>query len=130
LAKRNAPVDRPFAPALLARARKIVAGYQVLLWFEDGDWYGRGLELPTVLNDGKSPGKCVQNVQDAMVTTVAWMLEAGKQPPAPASQNLRTEQVNVRLTPEEKLAVESAAKQRGFDGISDFVRSAAMKAVG
>jgi uncharacterized protein (DUF1778 family) len=37
-----------------------------------------------------------------------------------------TEQINVRLTPEEKLLLEEMARSKGFRGISDFVRSASL----
>ena len=35
----------------------------------------------------------------------------------------RSAQVNVRLTPEEKAALESKAKAKGFRGLSDFIRT-------
>jgi uncharacterized protein (DUF1778 family) len=35
-------------------------------------------------------------------------------------------QVNVRLTPDEKLALEEAASQLGYQGISDFLRAAGL----
>jgi uncharacterized protein (DUF1778 family) len=54
------------------------------------------------------------------------MIESGQTPPAPASENKRTEQINVRLTPEEKLTLEEAARSKGYRGISDFVRSASL----
>jgi uncharacterized protein (DUF1778 family) len=55
------------------------------------------------------------------------VLESGKAPPSPASEDKRTEQVNVRLTKGEKFAFEDAASRQGYRGVSDFVRSAAMK---
>jgi len=57
---------------------------------------------------------------------VAYMLEIGETPPPPASDQKRTEQVNVRLTTEEKLVLEEAAHSSGFRGISDFVRTASL----
>lgn len=35
-------IDRPFDPALLARAGRLAAEYQILMWQEDGEYYGRG----------------------------------------------------------------------------------------
>ena len=52
--------------------------------------------------------------------------DTGEAPPAPARQGVRTEQVNVRLTQEEKALLETSAKQKGFRGLSDFVRAGAM----
>ena len=44
------------------------------------------------------------------------MLEQGQRPPSPARQGARTQQVNVRLTADEKAVLESTAKSRGFKG--------------
>jgi uncharacterized protein (DUF1778 family) len=35
-------------------------------------------------------------------------------------------QANVRLTPEEKAILESRAKAKGFRGLSDYIRAAAL----
>jgi predicted RNase H-like HicB family nuclease len=119
-------IARPFDPELLKRAREIVERYEVVVWFEDGEWYGRGVELPHVMNDGKTPEECVANTRDILTSTVAYLLETGEVPPAAAREGIRTEQVNVRLTAEEKLQLESAAQRKGFRGLSDFMRSAAL----
>ena len=100
--------------------------YQVLVSFEDGEYYGRGLELPGVMADGKTPAACYAATREAMQFTVATMLEDGRTPPPPASEGQRTEQVNIRLTPEEKLEIEKAAQQRGFRGLADFLRASAI----
>ena len=54
------------------------------------------------------------------------MLEEGQSPPPPASEGVRTEQVNIRFSAEEKLALETAARQHGFRSVSDYVRAAAL----
>lgn len=93
---------------------------------EDGEYYGRGLELPGAMDDGSTPDECVTHTREAMVAMVAYMLEEGRMPPPPASEGARTEQVNVRLTAEEKLAMEQTAQRKGYRGISDYVRAAAL----
>src|SRR4051812_26952649 len=107
--KSSGKIDRPFDPAILRRAREIADSYQIILQFEDGLYYGRGLEMPTVMNHGKTPDACVRATKDILTTAVAYLLEKGETPPAPAAENKRTEQVNVRLTAEEKLLLEEAA---------------------
>ena len=124
----EAAIDRPFDPAILRQARRIAEHYQVVLWREDGEWYGRGVELPLSMNDGKTAQACLANTRESFVTTIAVMLEQGKVPPPPASNNVRSEQMNIRLTAEEKLALEAVAKRRGFEGVSDFVRTTALAA--
>jgi hypothetical protein len=79
--------------------------------------------MPFVMNDGKTPDECVRATREALTTAVATLLESGEVPPSPASQHKRTEQINVRVTPEEKLVLEEAARSRGFRGIGDYVRS-------
>src|SRR5690349_2459476 len=103
-------IDRPFARDILDRARKIAATYQILIKFEDGEYYGRGLEMPFVMNDGKTADDCVRATREALTTAVATLLESGEVPPSPASEHKRTEQINIRVTPEEKLLLEEAAR--------------------
>lgn len=119
-------IDRPFDPAILKRARTLAEQYQITVHFEDGDYYGRSVELPGVMNDGKTPAECIEKTIDIVTTALAVMLEDGHVPPAPASDEKRDEQVNVRLTKLEKALFEEAARSRGFRGISDFFRAAAI----
>jgi predicted RNase H-like HicB family nuclease len=118
-------LDRPFAANVLANARRTVDGYQVVLWSEGGEWYGRGLELPGVMGDGTTPDRCVANVREALVAAVAHLIETGEAVP-PGAGERRTEQVNVRLTPTEKLDLEAAAQREGYQGVSDYVRACAL----
>lgn len=110
-----------------AQAQALAEQYQVILSHEEGHWYGRGLEMPYVFGDGKSPTACLAATREALASAVAYLLESGENPPAPAREGKRTMQVNVRLTPEEKAQLESVAHRQGFEGLSDFVRAAALK---
>jgi predicted RNase H-like HicB family nuclease len=127
--KTKAPkaLDRPFAPAVMERAVQIAAKYQVILQFEDGEWYGRGLELPNAFGDGETPDACVKMTREAFAGVVATMIEDGQRPPVPASEALRDQQVNVRLTTEEKARLEESSQQAGFRGVSDYVRFKALE---
>src|SRR5206468_2944449 len=123
-------IDRPVSAALARQAKEIAAKYQVVIGFDDecGEYYGRGLELPGALGDGTTPDECVASTRSAMAAIVCFMLERGESPPAPAAQGLRKVQLNVRVTPEEKLLFEEAARRNG-QGISDYIRSAALSRV-
>lgn len=123
-------IDRPFDPAILRRAKSIAAQYQIILQFEDGEYYGRGLEMPYVMNDGKTPDQCVKATRESLAVAVAVLLEGGEMPPAPASGGKRSEQINVRLTTEEKQLLENAARNRGFKGLGDFVRATVLAHAG
>jgi predicted RNase H-like HicB family nuclease len=124
--KSSKALDRPFDPDLLNRARQIAGGYQIILHLEDGEYFGRGLEMPFVMSDGKTPDECVRATREGLAVAVATLLESGKSPPLPASDSKRTEQINVRLTQEEKMMLEHAARTHGFRGIGDYVRSASL----
>ena len=122
-------IDRRFATKVLRAARDIADSYQIILSFEDGEYYGRGLEMPHVMNDGSTPDECVAKTRDILTTAIAYLLEKGEVPPSPASENKRSEQVNIRVTPEEKLLLEEAARNKGFRGVSDFVRTASLGSI-
>lgn len=111
-----------------AQARALADQYQVILSHEEGHWYGRGLEMPFVFGDGRTPTACLTSTRGALTAAVAYLLESGQNPPPPAHEGKRTMQVNVRLTPEEKAQLESVAHRKGFEGLSDFVRAAALNA--
>lgn len=100
--------------------------YQIIIHFEDDEYYGRGLEMPSVMAEGKTPDDCVAATREALTIAVAYLLESGQTPPSPASEGKRSEQVNIRLTAEEKLMLEEAARRKGFRGISDFIRSTSL----
>ncbi len=123
-------IDGPFPPHVLKEAKRIAAEYQIIVHCEAGYWYGRSLELPHVFGDGKTVDQCIQDAQEALCGAVACMLEQGEKPPHPAREGTRTQQVNVRLTAEEKAVLETTAKRKGFKGLSDFLRAAALDAVG
>ncbi len=83
--KSSAAIDRPFASDVLRRAAELARQYQVILEFDGAEWFGRGLELPGAMGDGKTPDKCVTATRDAMVSAIASMLEDGERPPTPAT---------------------------------------------
>lgn len=83
--------------------------------------------MPTVMSDGKTVTACVKSVLEATTLAIAAMLESGERPPAPAREGKRDQQVNIRLTAEEKLALESIAAREGFRSVSDFIRTASLR---
>jgi hypothetical protein len=129
-ADRARPVARPIDAAILRQAAAIAASYQVILETDNGHWYGRGLEMPLVFGDGPTADKCVLATRDALTAAVAYLLEKGEKPPAPARTGQRTQQVNVRLTAEEKAIIEGTARRRGYSGLSDYLRAAALESAG
>lgn len=122
------PKSGPFSAEIWKAARRTADEYQIIVNQEGDEWFGRGLELPNVFGDGATVEACIDATREALAVTVAYLLEAGKTPPTPAQQGLRTQQVNVRLTAEEKALLEARARSRGFNGLSDFIRAVVLEA--
>ena len=124
----NLALDRPFDRKLLAEAERIAAEYQVALWFDkEAGWCGHCVELPLVVEFGRDPNACVCETRELIVTTAAVILENGEKLPAAASEEVRSVQINVRLTPSERHRLEDSARRGGFRAVSDFVRAAALE---
>jgi len=122
--------NQPFDRSVLRKAKKIVADYRIILERNDRlGFIGSSVELPSVFADARTPEKCYKATQEALTVAVATMIECGQRPPQPSSAKKRTKQVNVRLTAEEKLLFANAAMNLGFEGISDFIRNAALNRV-
>ncbi|MCH7872300.1 MAG: type II toxin-antitoxin system HicB family antitoxin [Planctomycetes bacterium] len=121
-------IDRPFKPDILKRARQIARQYRLILEPEaEVGFIGRSIELPSVFADGESADDCVAATREALEVAVATMLESGVSPPAPSARGLRQAQVNIRMTAEEKLILEDAARRGGFRGVSDYIRSSVLR---
>jgi predicted RNase H-like HicB family nuclease len=121
-------MDSPFAADVLAKARETAGRYQIVMQLDEEQWYGRGLEMPNVFGDGSTPEACIRNTREALTAAAAYLIEQGERLPAPAASGRRTEQVNVRLTADEKVLLEASAKRKGFSGLSDFIRAVAVEA--
>lgn len=123
-------LEKAFTESVLLKAGKIASDYKIILERSERlGFIGSAVELPTVFADAKTPEDCYKATEEALTIAVATMLEAGQRPPQPASAGQRTEQVNVRLTAEEKLLFSNAAVNLGFKGISDFIRISALDRV-
>jgi predicted RNase H-like HicB family nuclease len=77
----SAKIDRPFDRENLRAARELASQYQVVVWSEDGEYYGRGVELPGVMADGKTPAECLEATREALTYAVAAVRETGQTPP-------------------------------------------------
>jgi predicted RNase H-like HicB family nuclease len=120
-------LGKPFSKLTLKRSQKIAKTYHLVL--EEHDRLGftaSCVELPTVFADGKSANECVRTIQKALTYAIATMIELGNTPPKPFSDEKRDAQVNIRLTYEEKVLLSGVSKNRGFRGLSDFVRTSVL----
>ena len=130
MSKQSEKLNRPFDKKLLDVAKKFVDKYEIVLVEQDGEWYGKGLEMPHVHADGKTPDECTKNTREALLAAATHLLERGETVPVPATVGRRTEQVNVRLSVEEKAILSATARSQGFRGTGDFIRARAFAAAG
>jgi predicted RNase H-like HicB family nuclease len=122
-------LERPFESEIWAHADEVAGAYRFVLEPDRlHGWIGKVLEFPTVFERGATPEDCLRRTREALRVAVAVMLERGETPPV-AMPDARNQQVNVRLTPDEKLLFEGAARQGGYRGMSDFLRAAGLGAL-
>jgi len=117
----NGVNDRPFSAAVLTKARKAVEDYRFSFWRQDGRFVAQCVELDT-LGVGTTSAAALTEAKKLAITAAAVLIESRKRLPLPATAQARTVQINIRLSPAEKRAVEDAARSGGFRGISDFLR--------
>lgn len=125
-------LDKPltFDRSTLLKAKKIAGNYSITIERNKRlGFIGSSIELPTVFADAKTFKQCYKTTQEALMVAVATIIELGQRPPQPASGKKRSEQVNVRLTSEEKILISNAALNLGFRNISDFLRKAGLNRV-
>lgn len=105
----------------------MAASYQLILSPQPGVGYlGRTVEMPLAMGDGPTIAACAERTLESTAVAVATLLERGEHPPAPASEGRRDQQVNIRLTRDEKFHLEQAARKAGYRSVSDYMRAAAM----
>lgn len=126
-ASERSHLSRPFNPALLKRAKALAQQYRLAIEADpDVGYIGWTLELPLVMGGGRTIQACVRSVLEATAAAIATTLEHGGTPPAAAREGKRDQQLNIRLTAEEKGALEHAAQREGYRSVSDFIRAAAL----
>lgn len=86
--------------------------------------------MPLVMGDGTTPETCVASTLEATAIVIASILEKGETPPASSTEGKRDQQVNIRLTAEEKLLLEEASRREGFRSLSDYLRSVGLNRAG
>jgi predicted RNase H-like HicB family nuclease len=73
--------------ATIAKARPIAEKYSIVIWLEDGQYFGRSIELPNVMSDGATPGECHANTLGALIVAIAFLIESGETVPEPAEKS-------------------------------------------
>lgn len=121
--KGTVPIDAPFDPAVLRRARRHASafGRTTLFDAESGEWVSRCVELPDTIGVGDSARDAMKELTENLAVWFAYLAEQGDPWPDPSSAP-RSEQVNIRLTVQERAEFEAAAKRLGLSSIADLVR--------
>jgi predicted RNase H-like HicB family nuclease len=109
-----------------ATAAKLADKYRITLWREEDGWYARCVELPNCMGDGDTPEAAIASTRQAIIAGLATDLARGLPAPLPAREGVRSVQVNVRLSPDEREVIEANAIQAGFKGMADYIRAVAL----
>lgn len=119
--------SRPFAKEVLAKATAIVSRYAYVSRYETDDecYSATPVEMPLVTGYGETAAAAIKDATELATSNAAYALEQGKEPPPPGAEPVRTEQLNFRISIEEKARLEAAASRQGLTLI-DFVRGAAL----
>jgi len=91
-------------------------------------YIGCTVEMPSSFGEGATIEACAKDTLKAAIAGICTLLEIGERPPSPARAGLRDKQLNIRISGNEKLALEAAAEREGFRSVADFVRAVALKA--
>lgn len=114
-----------------AKAAELAKAYHLVLTEEPEVGYvGRTVEMPLVMADGETIEACARATIEATTAAVATLLEQGARPPAPAREHKRDQQINIRLTSEERMRLEAAARRDGFRTLSDYLRASGLMRAG
>jgi|WetSurMetagenome_2_1015567.scaffolds.fasta_scaffold924242_1 predicted RNase H-like HicB family nuclease len=125
----KAAVLKPGLPtsSAIIEAEKIVSRYHVIVErHERLGYFATAIEMPGTNAHGKTPNDCFKEIHQALIASVATLIDAG-QPVPDVCDAARSIQINLRVTPREKVLMTHAAKRLGFRGLSDFLRRAALK---
>ena len=124
--RESPPIDRPFDPKVLKEAESIARSYRFTVEQCDDGYVGSTVEMSSVIGLGDTPMTAIQETIELLISAIATMIELDQPVPASASSHKRDQQVNIRLSSDEKLRLEEAARREGFRSVSDFIRSAAI----
>ena len=119
--------DHVFPLTIQRRATKAASNYQIVIQAHpEGGFAGRVGEMRSIVGFGETVLDCYQETLENLTFALAILMEDGQKIPSPFSDRSRAEQVNVRLTSEEKQQLVERAKAGGFRGVSDYVRAKAL----
>lgn len=124
--KRCARAGKAPSKDYVDRAAKAAQTYKFTVWLEDGEWWARCLELPHCMGDGATAEAAIASAREAVVAGLSADLAAGIPAPLPAREGIRSEQVNVRLSADERTLIEANAIRAGFKGMADYIRAVAI----
>lgn len=119
--------EGPFSAAVQRRAAELAARYSLVVSASDEGWSARCVEIPTAFAFAETEERALESARERVRVLLAFMIEQERKLPAPMRESKRDSQVNVKLTAEERMVIEEAARQQGFRGLSDFFRFAAMR---
>ena len=116
------PTNNEGEADLLSKARGFALRYRIILTpTDDGSFIANAMELPGIIIQEATLTKVVEELHNVLIEVIVRLLREGNAPPQPTAGR-RLEQVNVKLSLEERSLMESAARARGNRGVADYLR--------
>ena len=120
-------VREAFPSEVWEKAEHLSKRYRVSIDSDpDGGFLGSSQDFQRIFAEGKTPQACFSAAQTLIAVSIATMLANDQRIPEPIGSGKRDRQINFRVSGEEKARMEAARKRRGFEGMGDFVRTAAL----
>ena len=120
--------EGPFPEGVLEQAREAVRHYRLTIEeSQQGGFLGSSIEMPHVFAHAAEVEACLAKTRSALAIAVAALIESGRAVPAPTSENRRDQQVNIRMSANEKALLEQASNREGFRSLSDFLRTTTLR---
>lgn len=113
--------------AQVAKGREIAEQYEFIIGREEGEYVAHSVEMWPNVGSGKTVDAAIAECKENVAMCAAAMIADGEEPPRPASEGLRTAQINIRVSSREKALMETKAKAGGFNGVADYVRAVALR---
>ena len=120
--KKN-PDQKTTDAALFRRARRHAAQFGRVTLFDvvSEEWVSTCIEIPNAIGAGDSAKEAEKELTENLAVHFAYLDEIGRAWPEPTSSP-RSEQLNIRLTVQEKAEFEAAAKRLGLSSVADLIR--------
>jgi len=117
-----------YSDAIFQKAVELARSYHIVVRESaTGGFIANCAELPVSIHRDQAED-ALKAARHAAEVGIATILEDGEEPPAPIEFHRRTEQVNVRMSVEDKRLIQKACEAKGISSLSEFFRRSTVNA--